>query len=177
VALSIGACLCWAIGNVCMRRSEITSGFGLTVWSGVIVPIPALVLALAINGPHGIDHAVSHVGWLTVGSTLYTVIGASLFGYGIWNSLLSRYPVGSVVPFTLLVPIVGIASAWIVLGQKPTVTELIGGFILLAGVATATIQRTGAHPGVSTADPYPSSEQPAPPPRDCQLSQSPASPA
>jgi len=177
VALAIGACVCWAIGNVFMRRSEITSGFGLTVWSAVLVPIPSLALALLINGPHAIGHAVSHVGWLTVGSTLYTVIGASLFGYGIWNSLLSRYPVGSVVPFTLLVPIVGIATAWIVLGQEPTVTELIGGIILLAGVATATLQRPGARPVLSNDDPYPSSAPPAPPPLDCQLSPSPASPA
>ena len=98
-----------------MRRSA--SGFGLTVWSAIVVPIPALALALVINGPHAVDHAVAHVGWLTIGSTLYTVLGASLFGYGVWNSLLSRYPVGSVVPFTLMVPAAGIATAWIVLAQ------------------------------------------------------------
>jgi O-acetylserine/cysteine efflux transporter len=177
VAIVIGACVCWAIGNVMSRRAQISSGFGLTVWSAVVVPVPAHALALVINGPHELGHAVAHVGWLTIGSTLYTVLGASLFGYGAWNSLLSRYPVGSVVPFTLLVPVTGIATAWIVLAQQPTLTEMLGGLVLLIGVATATLQRAGARPGANGADPYPESAPPERPPLDCQLSPSPASPA
>jgi O-acetylserine/cysteine efflux transporter len=176
VAICIAACLCWSIGNVMSRRAQITSGFGLTVWSAVIVPIPALALAMVINGPHVLEHAVSHVGWLTIGSTLYTVIGASLFGYGVWNSLLSRYPVGSVVPFTLLVPATGIATAWIVLGQRPSVTEMLGGVVLLAGVATATLQRPNARPIASTADLCPESAPLVQAPPGSQLSPSPASP-
>jgi O-acetylserine/cysteine efflux transporter len=176
VAITIAACLCWAIGNVISRRARITSGFGLTVWSAVVVPIPALAMALLINGPHTIGHAVVHVGWLTIGSTLYTVIGASLFGYGIWNSLLSRYPVGSVVPFTLLVPVTGIATAWIALGQRPSLTEMLGGLVLLAGVATATLQRPNARPVASSADPCPESSPLAQQPPGSRLSPSPASP-
>ena len=133
LAITIGACLAWAIGNVMSRRAQLKSGLGLTIWSAIVVPIPALALAFAINGSHEIGHAVSHIGWLTIFSTLYTVIGASLFGYGTWNSLLSRYPVGSVVPFTLLVPVAGITSAWIVFGQSPTVIELSGGSSCLPG--------------------------------------------
>lgn len=175
----IGACLSWAIGNVLSRRAQITSGFGLTVWSGVVVPIPALALAFAIDGPHAVGHAVTHIGAVTIASTLYTAIGCSLFGYGVWNSLLSRYPVGSVVPFSLIVPAAGIATAWIALGQVPTVAETVGGAILLGGIATTTIQRrrAGAPRASSNADPYPASEPPEPPPLDSRLSPSPASPA
>jgi O-acetylserine/cysteine efflux transporter len=177
IAVLFAACLCWSIGNVISRRSQITSGFGLTVWSAVIVPIPAFALAMLINGPHAIGHAVSHVGWLTVASTFYTVIGASWFGYGVWNSLLSRYPVSAVVPFTLLVPVTGIATAWIVLGQRPTLTEVLGGVVLLAGVATATVQRGAVRQGASSADQYQESAPLEQQPLDSQLSPSPASPA
>jgi O-acetylserine/cysteine efflux transporter len=175
----IGACLSWAVGNVLARssREQITSGFGLTVWSGVVVPVPALALALLINGPHAVGHAVSHIGLLTVASTLYTAVGCSLFGYGVWNSLLSRYPVGSVVPFSLVVPVAGIATAWLALGQVPTVSEGVGGVILLAGIATTTIQRrrAGAPPAASNDDLYPACEPPAPPPPGSRLSPSRAS--
>lgn len=175
----IGACLSWSIGNVMTRRAQVTSGFALTIWSGIVVPIPALALAFLVNGPHAVDHAVTHIGWLTVASTLYTAILCSLFGYGVWNSLLSRYPVGSVVPFALVVPVAGIATAWIALGQVPTVSEVVGGAILLAGIATTTIQlrRAAARPAASSADPYPASAPPEPPPLDSRLSPSPASPA
>ena len=177
LAITVAACLSWAIGNVIARRARVSSGLGITVWSGVVVPVPALALALAIDGPHALGHAVAHVGWLTIFSTLYTVIGASLFGYGTWNSLLSRYPVGAVVPFTLLVPVTGIATAWIVLGQAPTVTELLGGVVLLAGVATATRLRAAVPPAASSDDRYPVSVPLEQQPCDSQLSPSPASPA
>jgi O-acetylserine/cysteine efflux transporter len=175
----IGACLSWSIGNVLSRRAQITSGFGLTVWSGIVVPIPALALAFLINGPHAVGHAVSHIGVVTILSTLYTAVLCSLFGYGVWNSLLSKYPIGSVVPFALVVPAAGIATAWIALGQAPTITEIVGGVILLAGIATTTIQRkrAAARPAASSADPYPASAPPEQPPLDCPLSPSPASPA
>lgn len=195
LVITIGACLSWSIGNVISRNAQFSSGVGVTVWSGVVVPIPALALAFLVNGPHAVDHAVTHIGWLTIASTLYTAVLCSLFGYGVWNSLLSRYPVGSVVPFSLIVPVAGIATAWIVLGQAPSVAEAVGGVILLAGIATATLQRgraaarpaaladattpqrAAARPGASGADPYPGCAPPAPPPRDSRLSPSPASPA
>jgi O-acetylserine/cysteine efflux transporter len=177
LAITVAACLAWAIGNVLARRSKISSGLGLTIWSGVVVPIPSLALALVVNGPHAVDHAISHIGWLTVFSILYTVLGASLFGYGTWNSLLSRYPVSSVVPFTLLVPVAGITTAWIVLGQAPTFGEALGGVVLLAGVATATLRVGAARQAASSDDPYPASAPPEQPPLDCPLSPSQASPA
>jgi O-acetylserine/cysteine efflux transporter len=175
----IGGCLSWSVGNVMSRHAQIASGFGLTVWSGVVVPLPALALAFLVDGPHAVDHAMAHVGWVTIGSTLYTAVGCSLFGYGVWNSLLSRYPVGSVVPFALLVPVAGITTAWIALGQVPTVSEVLGGIVMMSGIAITTIQfqRAGARRAVSSADPYPGSAPPEPPPLDSRLSPSPASPA
>jgi O-acetylserine/cysteine efflux transporter len=177
LAITVAACLAWAVGNVLARRSKISSGLGLTIWSGIVVPIPALALAFMINGSAEIGHAVTHIGWLTIFSVLYTVLGASLFGYGTWNSLLSRYPVSSVVPFTLVVPVAGITTAWIVLGQAPTLAETLGGAVLLAGVATATLLPGAARPAASSADPYPASAPREPQPRDSRLSPSPASPA
>jgi len=173
----IGACLSWSIGNVMSRSAQISSGFALTIWSGIVVPIPALALAFLVSGPHAVDHAITHIGWVTIASTLYTAILCSLFGYGVWNSLLSRYPIGSVVPFALIVPAAGIATAWIALGQVPTPAETVGGVILLGGIAITMLQRAGGRPDASVADPCPESAPPERPPLDCQLSPSPASPA
>ncbi len=139
--LTLGAALSWASGNVVSRRARITNVFALVVWSAAVVPGPALLLALLVSGPHTVAHALSTIGLRTIASTLYTVLGASFFGYVTWNSLLARHPVSAVVPFTLLVPVVGILAAWLFLGQPPSVTETLGGAILLSGVATATLRR------------------------------------
>jgi O-acetylserine/cysteine efflux transporter len=83
--------------------------------------------------------ALSHLSWTAILSTLYTAVGASLIGYGIWNHLLARYPTSAVVPFTLLVPIVGIIAAWLVVHEQPTLTEVVGGAVMLVGLAIAVV--------------------------------------
>lgn len=137
----LGAALSWATGNVVARSAGIASGFSLVVWSALVVPVPALLLSLAVDGPAEVGRALTHLSGTALASTAYTVIGASLIGYGIWNSLLARYPAGAVVPFVLLVPPIGIVVAWLVQGEVPTVLELVGGAVMLAGVAAATISR------------------------------------
>ena len=82
-----------------------------------------------------------HIDAVTIGSTLYTAYLCSLFGYGVWNTLLARYPTASVVPFTLLVPVSGIATAWVFRGERPTLGTAMGGLLLLLG---ARHRRLGA---------------------------------
>lgn len=135
------AALAWAIGNVLSRRAKAASGLSLVVWSGLVVPIPSLALALIVDTPAVVIDSIVNISLVAILSTVYTAVAASLIGYGIWNSLLARYPTSSVVPFTLLIPIIGILAAWAVQGEEPTASELIGGAIMLAGLAAAVITR------------------------------------
>lgn len=135
----LGAAMSWAIGNVVARRAGVASGFSLVVWSALVVPVPALVLSLVVDGPRGMQSALTGLTGVAIASTIYTAVGASLVGYGIWNSLLARYPASAVVPFVLLVPVVGIATAWIVQDEVPSVLEAAGGVVMLVGVAWATV--------------------------------------
>lgn len=142
VLVMLGAALSWATGNVVARSAGVASGLSLVVWSALVVPVPALLLSLLVDGPDEVGRAVTHLSAVAIASTVYTAIGASLIGYGIWNSLLARHPASAVVPFVLLVPVVGILAAWLVQDEVPTVLELVGGVVMLVGVATATITRT-----------------------------------
>ncbi len=141
VVVLLMASLSWAIGNVLSRRAKAASGLSLVVWSGVVVPIPALALSLVVDSPPVVLNALTHLSWVAIGTTLYTAIFASFIGYGIWNSLLARYPTSAVVPFTLLVPLIGILAAWIAVGEQPTLSELLGGAVMITGLAIAVIVR------------------------------------
>ena len=81
-------------------------------------------LSLLVDGSDEVGRALTHLSGTAIASTAFTAIGASLLGYGIFNSLLARYPASAVVPFVLLVPIVGIATAWVVQDEVPSVLEL-----------------------------------------------------
>lgn len=137
--VALGASLSWAVGNVIARGvKEGTNGVQMTVWSALVVPVPLFVLSVFVDGPAEVAHALTHPTWGVVASVVYTAGAASLIGYVIWNSLLARFPTSQVAPFSLLVPLVGVLSAWLVLGDRPTVAELIGGALLLLGVAVTT---------------------------------------
>ncbi|MET3164201.1 UNVERIFIED_ORG: O-acetylserine/cysteine efflux transporter [Arthrobacter sp. UYEF10] len=139
----LGAALSWAAGNVIARQAKAASGLGLVVWSGAVVPLPLAGLSLLVDGPEAVFSTLADLQPATILSALYTAIFASLVGYGIWNRLLASYPSSVVVPFTLLVPVVGMSAAWLALGEVPTPAELVGGLLLLGGVATAVLAGRG----------------------------------
>lgn len=143
----LAAALSWAAGNIIARKAKAASGLGLVVWSGAVVPLPLAGLSLIVDGPAAVVGTLANLQPATILSALYTALFASLVGYGIWNRLLSLYPSSAVVPFTLLVPVVGMTAAWLLMSEVPTTAELAGGLLLLGGVATAVLQRRG-RPGV-----------------------------
>lgn len=146
------AALSWAVGNVLTRRagalratgtagSGLRAGLGITVWSGLVVPLPAFALSWVVEGPQAIATAMTHLPWAAIASTAFTAYLSSLVGYGIWNTLLARYAVARVAPFAMLVPVFGMTAAAVLLDERPSSAEWLGGAVLLAGVAAAVLLR------------------------------------
>nr|WP_279536410.1 EamA family transporter [Nocardioides ochotonae] len=135
--LCLAGALSWGIGNVVSRAARVPGGFGLTVWSAVVVPVPLLALSLVLDGPAAVTEGLGSFGWQALVSTLYTAGLASLVGYGIFNSLLARNPSAAVVPWVLLAPVVAMVSAWLLLAQVPSAGEALGGLLLVVGVLVA----------------------------------------
>lgn len=133
--ICVAAGLSWGIGNIISRSARGASGFGIVVWSALVVPLPVLMLSLLLDGPAVVSEAFASIHWQTVASLAYTTGLASLVGYTIWNSLLGRYPAGMVAPFALLVPPIGLAAAALLLGEVPSPLEAAGSAVLVVGVA------------------------------------------
>src|SRR5262249_40592492 len=68
----------------------------------------------------------------------YLVLCATVLGQGIWTFLLSRYPAGVVAPYSLLVPVLGIALAFVLLAERPSWVELVAGVVIVGGVLLGT---------------------------------------
>ena len=148
----VGAGLSWGIGNVVSRSAAGANGFGVVVWSAVVVPIPVLALSLVLDGPAVVGEAFASIGWQTLVSVAYTAGFASLVGYSVWNMLLGRYPAGMVAPFALLAPPVGLVAAALLLGQVPSPIEAVGAVVLVGGVAVGQLRRRSPAPA-QAADP------------------------
>ena len=48
--------------------------------------------------------------------------------------MLSRYPANRVAPFSLLVPLVGLTTGWLVFGEGLKPVHFAGGALLMAGL-------------------------------------------
>jgi O-acetylserine/cysteine efflux transporter len=140
----------WALGNLASRKAAAPKPLHLTAWAAIVPPIPMLALSLVFEGPAQIlDALVTSVSAAAVPAWLglaYTVLIATLVGSGIWVWLMARHPSSLVAPFSMLVPVVGIATGWLVLGERPPLLALLGGVLVVGGVVY------GSRPRPSAAD-------------------------
>jgi O-acetylserine/cysteine efflux transporter len=143
MVLTLCGALGWAIGNVCSRRAQAPNPLHLTLWMSVVPPIPLLVASLIFEGPPRIHSALLGLTSLralpSVLGLIYIVVVATLIGYGLWNTLLARYPSSTVAPFSMLVPVVGVASSWLLFGERPDIVELVAGAVVIGGVLLGSL--------------------------------------
>jgi O-acetylserine/cysteine efflux transporter len=135
-ALTLCAAAMWAMSNIVARRlQQLHKGYSplaFVVWSGLVAIIPFMLLSLAFDDPalrwRWLEArpsswlGVAYLGWI-----------ASVLGYSLWTGLLQRHPANRVAPFSLGVPIVGLAAGILVLGESVTGWQWVGtGFVVLA---------------------------------------------
>lgn len=133
-ALTLCAAAAWALGNIVTKRIGPVELVPLVVWGSVVPPLPFFALSLAFEGPARIEAALASLSGVSVFAVVYLAFVATLVGYGIWGRLLSRYPAAQVAPFSLLVPVVGIASSAFFLGEQMSAAEYLGAALVMGGL-------------------------------------------
>ena len=136
--LTLAAALSWACGNIfnkkIMSQTSRPPIMSLVVWSALIPVLPFMLASLLIDGPQTMLASLQHIDLLTILSLLYLAFIATIVGYGIWGSLLGRYETWRVAPLSLLVPVVGMASAALLLGETLSGLQLTGAVLIMAGL-------------------------------------------
>lgn len=135
--LTLAAALSWACGNICnkqiMSRYQV-SAMSLVVWSALIPVGPFLLCSWLFDGPAVIADKLRHFQLSTLLALLYLSFVATIVGYAIWSKLLSRYETWRVAPLSLLVPVVGLLSAALLLGEGLSLAQLLGAAMVMAGL-------------------------------------------
>jgi O-acetylserine/cysteine efflux transporter len=163
--LVLAGALAWAFGNLCTAQAKAPEPLHLTLWMSVVPVLPMLALSLAVEGPHRIAGSLTHWGAAdalpAVAGLAYTVLIGTVLGSGIWTWLMARHPAGTVAPFSMLVPVVGMSAAWLVLGETVSAGEVVGAVLVVAGVLVATRPARRPAADVSPSDPRPRAAQAA----------------
>jgi len=134
VILVLSGAFTWSLGQVFAKEiSENVNGIILTAWIGILAG-PQLILASQIFEGNVYNNIISanYKSWLIV---LYLAILMNVLGYSTWYYVLGRYEVNKIISTMLLLPITGVLTAIIVLGERPDINTYIGGLVIIIGVS------------------------------------------
>ncbi|WP_394778564.1 EamA family transporter [Undibacterium sp.] len=135
--LSLGAAAMWAVSNIVVRRAQkATPNFEVLpfmVWSSLIPVLPFVGLSLLFDAP------ATHWRWLAASWSSWASIAylgwiATILAYALWTGLLKRHAVNRVAPFSLGVPVVGLATGMLVLGEQITSWQWAGIALVVASL-------------------------------------------
>ncbi|MDM0049369.1 EamA family transporter [Variovorax sp. J22R115] len=136
--LTLSAAFMWASSNIVVRFAVRTAPaydpFGFIVWSSLFPIVPFTLIALAADGPAKVMHQLAGLDLGAVLAVLFLAWFATLLAYTLWTRLLQRHPAGRVVPFSLLVPVVGLAAAAVCFGERPSPAQWVGTAAVLLGL-------------------------------------------
>ncbi|WP_130432767.1 EamA family transporter [Rivibacter subsaxonicus] len=139
--LTLGAAFMWASSNLvvrlAVRHTPNYDPFAFIVWSSLAPILPFALLAVGFDGLGGEHGVLAQLGSLNnagIGSVLYLALLATLAAYTLWTRLLKRHAAARVVPFSLLVPVVGLWAAAAAFGERPSPAQWAGTIAVLAGL-------------------------------------------
>ena len=138
--LVVGGALTWAIGQIMVKQlNNAVDGFTLIAWVGLFAGPQMLLASLLFEqGQWQALQSATWIGWSTV---IYLAVMMTALGYSIWFHVLNHNPVTQVMPVLLLLPVVGVVGSIFILGEEPGQWTLVGGFVVIVGVALIIFSR------------------------------------
>ncbi|MEU0487916.1 EamA family transporter [Nocardiopsis sp. NPDC006139] len=138
-SMIIAAAAFWGLANVATRKAAPPDTLSWMVWVSLVPPLPLFALSLLVEGPEAGLAALRGLDLTGIGALLFIAWVATVFGFGVWGFLLREHDASAVAPFTLLVPVFGMLSAWVFLGEEVTPLNLLAAVLLVGGVALTAL--------------------------------------
>lgn len=151
--LIIGAAAAWGLSNIATRKASPPDTLRFMVWASVVACGPLILLSLLVDGPSADLAALRAIDAEAVGALLYVALLATLAGFGAWGYLLKRHGATTVAPFSMLVPIFGIASAAILLGEQIHPVDVAGGVLVVGGILLGLARTSAPVRALARVDP------------------------
>ncbi len=135
--LMLGAAISWAIGVVLTRKwAASRPATSYTAWQMVIGVIPIVAIALFVEEGSFNPFALAP-GPMT--GVLYNLIVAFIFCHWAWMKIVQGAPAGVASLASLMVPVVGVFSGALVLGETPRLSDYAALVLVVGSLATVLI--------------------------------------
>ncbi|RKT17854.1 O-acetylserine/cysteine efflux transporter [Streptomyces sp. 1114.5] len=145
-ALVVLAAVAWGLANVLTRKAAPPDALRWMVWVSAVPPLPLLCLSLLVEGPEADLRALREITPAGLGAIGYVGLVSTLLGFVAWSFLLRSYDATAVAPYSLLVPVFGMSSAWLLLGERVSATAAAAALLVIVGIGV-----TALRPGTPSA--------------------------
>lgn len=139
LGLVLLAGLSWAGGNMAVKAAGKVDMLAFVVWGSLFSAPPLFLASLVLEGWPAWVQGVREAEVATWASLVWQTVGNTLFGYSVWGFLLGRYPAATVAPLSLLVPVFGMASALLFLGEPLPGWKLLAAGLVMTGLALSVL--------------------------------------
>lgn len=133
VMLTVAGAFAWALGQVLAQKFGKEEGIGL-LKANAYGSLPQLLVATVLfeHGQFAALQSATAMQW----AMLAFLGGVGFYlAYACWFGLLRQCRMDEVAPFILLMPVVGIVTASVWLGETISLEQIAGGAVILAGLA------------------------------------------
>jgi drug/metabolite transporter (DMT)-like permease len=131
--LVLGAAVCWALGTVLQKRFPVSLPVGpYTAWIMLLGGVPIFAGAIVFEDWHSLQ-GVGVIAWL---GTAYNVVIAFAFAHWAWIKIATSVPVSVFSISMLLIPVLGVVSGMLFLGERPTWAEYAALVLVVCALLT-----------------------------------------
>jgi O-acetylserine/cysteine efflux transporter len=127
--LNLGAAAMWAASNIIVRRAQQSQpGYdplGFVVWMS-LVPIAPFAAMAWLFEPVATRWQWTHASFGAWAGVAYLGWFATIAAYAMWTWLLKRHAANRVAPFSLGVPVIGLAAGMLTLGETVSAWQWAG---------------------------------------------------
>lgn len=139
VGLLTFSAFCFALANILIRRMGRMNIMSLNGWVAVLAAPQAFAISVLFED--GQMAALASASWQALAALAYMAVVASVLAHTLWFRLVPRYETNQTMPWTLLVPVLGVVFGVLLLGERLTLLTIIGGLVTVAGVAVIVLRR------------------------------------
>jgi drug/metabolite transporter (DMT)-like permease len=141
ILLATGAGASWAAGTVYLKWARIEGDpVGIAAWQ---VAIGFLVIAACVSIFEGSPH-LWPTSWQAMFGVVFTGVVGSGLAYVLWFEVIRRLPAMTASLGVLSVPVIGVLASMLILGERPTLADVIGFALIFAASACVLIQPRAA---------------------------------
>ena len=154
VAILVLGTISWAAGSRFSPRLGLPRDPLVATVYEMAIGGTAMVLLGVVRGEPGRLHldAIETKGWIAL---VYLIVFGSLLAYSAYSYLLANAPISLIGTYAYVNPVVAVLLGWLILNEHVTTTIMLGGLVVVVGVAlVVTAER---RPQVPTVTPSPTS--------------------